>query len=212
MTGPTHRQYSISFACIAAMLFFKMGITHINYYLAIPIIIMTAKSGALFPDVDHDWHNVHDKTVVNKIINFIIHATGGKHRSWQTHSADICAWFTILSYIIPNKLYDKNIISEVNKEVAIILLLGFASGWISHLFSDMLTSAGIRLFFFWNKKIKLVPRKIGPDQPKKILFFTVKPLVFNTGNEWEAFNYKAVKIINIILDVSSALYFTRVSM
>lgn len=194
MTGPTHKQYSICFAYLTAILFFNLGITHINYYLALPIILATSKSGALFPDVDHTWKNVHDKTTINRIINFIIHATKGKHRSWQTHSIDICLVFTILSYTIPNKLCNNGSISEVNKEVMILLALGFASGWISHLFSDMLTSAGVRLFC-WNDKIivKLVPKKIGK-------------LRFNTGNEWEAFNIKVMMKINKVLGVISVAY------
>ena len=109
MTGPTHRQYSICFACLAAMLFFTMGISHVNYYLALPILLSASRAGALFPDVDHNWQNVSDNTVINKIINTLIHLTGGKHRSWQTHSIDICAWFTIISYIIPNRLYHTEI-------------------------------------------------------------------------------------------------------
>lgn len=193
MTGPTHKQYSVCFACLTMMLFYKLGITKINYYLALLIVMMTSKVGALFPDVDHDWHNVSNKTVPNKIINILIHATGGKHRSWQTHSIDICAWFTLAAFTIPNILYKKGFVSIVNREVLSIIMLGFASGWISHLFSDMLTSAGVRVICFINKKVKLVPRKLGP-------------IVFNTGHEWEAFNYKVIKIINIFLGVACLVY------
>lgn len=185
MTGPTHRMYSICFAYLMAILFFRTGLSEVNYYLTIPILLATSKYGALFPDVDHDWSNVHDKSVTNKIINIVIHVTGGKHRSWQTHSLDIWVYFTIAAYIIPNKLCENGAISVVNKEVLSLLLLGFSSGWLSHLFSDSLTSAGIRLFFF-NKKIKIrfVPKKIGK-------------LRFNTGNEWEKFNYTLMKYINV---------------
>ena len=102
MTAPTHRQYSICFALIANMLLYIYGITEINYYLALPIMLMASRSGALFPDVDHNWQNVKDKTVVNWFINKLIHITGGKHRSWQTHSIDIVVIFCFLSYILPN--------------------------------------------------------------------------------------------------------------
>lgn len=193
MTGPTHREYSVCFAFLVMMLFYKLGISHINYYMAFVIVLMTSKHGALFPDLDHNWENVHSKTVPNKIINMLIHITGGKHRSWQTHSIDICAYFTIFSYILPNMWYNLGKISEVNKEVAIIILLGFSSGWISHLYSDMLTSAGVRLFFFSKFKIKFVPKRIGK-------------LKFNTGNEWEAFNYKTMKKVNVILALVSLTY------
>ena len=193
MTGPTHKRYAVCFACIASMILYKYNISQINYYLVLIIILTTAKAGALFPDVDHEWCNVHDKTVVNRIINILIHITGGKHRSWQTHSIDICTYFTIAACILPNIMYNKGLISDVNKEVISIILIGFSSGWISHLFSDMLTSGGVRLICFIDYKIRLVPRKIGK-------------LKFNTGNEWENFNFKLMKIINILLGVASLLY------
>ncbi|MBO5387970.1 MAG: hypothetical protein J6A59_07520, partial [Lachnospiraceae bacterium] len=84
MTGPTHRQYSVCFGAIALMLIYRLGITEINYYLAMPIILTTSRFGAQFPDFDHEWQNVGDKTVVKRLINILIHLTGGKHRSWQT--------------------------------------------------------------------------------------------------------------------------------
>ena len=194
MTGPTHRVYSVCFAYLTAILLFNTGVTQINYYLMIPILLTISRCGAEFPDVDHYWGNVHNKTALNKVINIIIHITGGKHRSWQTHSIDICAAFTVISYFGPNRLYEKGLISEVNMEVMTLILLGFASGWISHMFSDMMTSEGVRLFC-WNSKlkIKLVPKKLGK-------------LRFNTGNEWEKFNYTMVKYINIILGIVYIIY------
>lgn len=193
MTGPTHRVYSVCFAFLTTILYYNNNITEINYYLALIIILLVSKKGALFPDLDHIWKNVHEKTVPNKIVNTLIHITGGKHRSWQTHSIDICTWFTVLSYYLPKILYNKGIISIVNREVMSILLLGFASGWISHLFSDMLTGEGVRLFCFNKKKVRFVPRKIGNFK-------------FNTGNEWEAFNYKTISIINKVLGVICLIY------
>lgn len=194
MTGKTHRQYSICFGLIALAILYSYEVTSVNYYLALPIIVMASKSGALFPDVDHHWDSVHDKTVVNKIINVIIHITGGKHRSWQTHSIDICVYFTVAAYTVPNILYNKGVITNINKEVMLVLFLGFASGWVSHLFSDMMTSAGVRLICFLPKsKIKFVPKKIGK-------------LRFNTGNAWESFNYKVIRVINILLGICILIY------
>lgn len=194
MTGPTHKLYSVCFAYITAILFFKLGLSEINYYLTIPILLATAKYGAEFPDVDHHWGNVHNKTVVNKIINVFIHITGGKHRSWQTHSLDIYVLFTFIVIIVPTRLCNEGLISTVNAEVMKLLFLGFSSGWLSHLFSDSLTSEGIRLLC-WNRKmkIKFVPKKIGK-------------LRFNTGNEWEKFNYTLMKYINIALGLVCILY------
>lgn len=195
MTGPTHRQYSICFGFLAMMLIYSLGMTKINYYLALLIVLDASKHGALFPDLDHHWNNINinNKTVPSRIINLTIRCTGGTHRSWQTHSIDIATWFTAGAFIIPYLLYKYELFSLLNKEVLSILWLGFASGWISHLFSDMLTSEGVRLFCFSKKKIKLVSRKIGK-------------LRFNTGNEWEKFVYNVMKKINILLGVLSVMY------
>lgn len=193
MTGPTHRVYSVLFAFITVILLEILEITQIGYYQTLLLVLVFSKSGALFPDLDHLWQNIKVKNLMNKIINTLIHITGGKHRSWQTHSIDICTIFTLLSYFIPNKMYELGKISEVNKEITAIILLGFASGWISHLFSDMLTSAGVRLFCFLKFKVKFVPKKIGK-------------LRFNTGNEWEAFNYKAVSLTNNVIGFICLIY------
>lgn len=188
MTRPTHKQYSVCFAFITIMLFYKYGVTQINYYIALIIILKAAESGALFPDVDHSWQNVSEKTVPNKIINTLIHITGGSHRSWQTHSWDICVIFTAIAYFLPKYLYYVGKISVVNEEIISILLLGFASGWISHLFSDMLTSAGVKVICFVDFKVKFVPRRLFG-------------LRFNTGHGWEEFNFKVMKALNVFLAV-----------
>lgn len=193
MTGPTHRQYSVCFGLITLMLMYKFNVSEINYYLALPIMLLISRWGAQFPDFDHEWKNVGDKTTVKRIINMLIHITGGKHRSWQTHSIDICIYSSIAAYILPDILFNLNKLSSINKEVLSLILLSFCSGWISHIFSDMLNGAGVRLVCFLNFKIALVPKKIGK-------------LRFNTGNEWEAFNYKIMKVINIILGIISLIY------
>lgn len=193
MTRPTHKQYSVCFAFITMMLFYKYGVTQINYYIALIIILKAAESGALFPDVDHSWQNVSEKTVPNKIINTLIHITGGSHRSWQTHSWDISIIFTAIAYFLPKYLYYVGKLSVVNYEIISLLLLGFASGWISHLLSDMLTSAGVKVICFVDFKVKFVPRKLFG-------------LRFNTGHGWEEFNFKVMKVLNVFLAVICIVY------
>ena len=72
-------------------------------------------------------------------------------------------------------------------------MLGFSAGWISHIFSDMLTSAGVKVVCFLKLRIAFVPKHIGK-------------LRFNTGNEWEAFCYKTTRIINVIIGIICLLY------
>ena len=193
MTSKTHKRFSVSFAIIGSMLICNYETANVNYYLELLVMISFGKVGALFPDVDHHWELVKEKTAVNWIINRIIKLTGGKHRSWQTHSLDIATVFMYLCYLAPKLLYKYNYISSIDREIATVIFMGFASGWLSHLISDMLNGVGVRLFCFSNFKVAFVPRKL----------FKIR---FNTGNEWEEFVYKSMQTINIILGVYSIVY------
>ena len=193
MTGPTHRQFSVCGAFIAAILIYRMGLSEVNYYLALPILILTSRYGAQFPDFDHEWRSVGNKTVPTWIINKLIHLTGGRHRCWQTHSIDIVVVAALMTYFVPDIMLSTGKISTVNKEVISIISMGFMSGWISHMIADMLTSAGVRLVCFMKFKIAFVPKQI----------FSFR---FNTGHDWEAFNYKIVRFANILLGVVCLVY------
>lgn len=201
MTGPTHREYSVNFACIALMVMYQVGIltlsfnsrNSINYYLAIPIMTTIAKIGARFPDVDHEWEFVRDKTVTNKIINTLIHATGGTHRSWQTHSIDIVVALSALAFILPGKLIENGIVSNVNGVLIYIIAVAFMVGWISHIFSDMLNGMGVRLLFWRNRRVAFVPKK----------FLCIH---FNTGEGWERFNYFVMHRVNIAIGLLAVVY------
>jgi hypothetical protein len=200
MTGPTHRQYSVTFVCIAAMILYSkrifttsFAVNQPNYYLAVLMMLPIAKIGARFPDVDHDWEYVKDKTVVNKVINMLIHATGGKHRSWQTHSIDITAWLTIAAFTLPDTLIYNMVMSSVNGKLVYLIAVAFMSGWVSHIFSDMLNGVGVRIFFWNGRRAAFVPKK----------FLGIH---FNTGEQWEAFNFSVIRKINILLGLLTISY------
>ena len=183
--------FAIGWILLGNMMLHSKGITSVNYYLALIITLQAGKYGALFPDIDHHWSNVKEKTFVNMVINKIIHLTKGKHRSWQTHSWDICLLVTILGFILPYR--PELHLTQVNSEILSLLWIGFSMGWISHLISDMLTGEGTRVACWNKKKIRFVPKKIGKFR-------------FNTGKEWEAFVYKATRIINIPLGFIAVIY------
>lgn len=193
MLAITHRQYSSCAAMVVSMILYKLGYRQINYYLMLIIMVMVSRYGALFPDLDHDWEKVKEKTLPNWIINKIIHLTGGRHRSWQTHSLDIALLATALSILVPYTLYERNIINLADKEIITMMGLAFCVGWLSHLVSDALTPGGIKLIFFLNTKISLVPRK----------FLWIS---FSTGSEWEDFNFKVTRIASMLLGVISVIY------
>lgn len=191
MTYVAHRQYAICGAFIAAIVVYNLKLTEINYYIALVIMLMTAKGGQAFPDMDHDL--IKEKTAVSFIVNKLIRLTGGKHRSWQTHSIDIALYCMAASYYVPWLLYKRGIISNVNKEILLVILFGFMSGWLSHLFSDMLTPAGVRLCCLWNKRIRIIPKK-------------GRFIAIEDSAAWENFNYKVMRVINTVLGIGSIVY------
>ena len=193
MTYQTHRAFAVGWVMIGNLILYSKGLTEINYYLALIIMLQVGKCGALFPDVDHSWNNVKEKTMPNLIVNKLIHLTGGKHRSWQTHSIDIVAIFTVIAFMLPTKLYELGKITTVNREVLSIILIGFSMGWISHIFSDMLTSAGVRLFCVSRSKVALVPKQL----------FGMK---FKTGEDWEKFVFSLTRMLNIVIGLACLVY------
>jgi len=196
MGGATHKRFATFFAYLSLMLLNSFVTIGVNYYLQLIIVLPLARSGTLFPDVDHIWKNVKDKTTLNWVINKLIHITGGTHRSRHTHSWDICILSNIALSLLINYLFKINYITEIDKQISFIILFGFYSGWVSHLLSDMLSSAGVYLFC-WNKNtIKFVP--------KKIFGFS-----FSTGTAWEKFCYSVFGKLNFIfglLALFSPLY------
>lgn len=190
MTAPTHRRFGICFALLGALF---LNLTSINYYLMVILLYTFSQVGAKFPDVDHHWQNVKDKTVVNWFINKFIRLTGGKHRSWHTHSIDIALVSTLIGFLLTDLAYDLKFISLVDRELIVAIWLGFCLGWLSHLFADMLNYAGVRLTCFSNKKVRLVPKNL----------FSMR---FKTGEEWETYVELFQKYVNIILGFVVLIY------
>lgn len=161
MTAQTHRQFAVGWVYIGGIFIYSTNISQINYYMMIMVMLAFGKIGALFPDWDHTWRNVKDKSNIKWIVNKLIHLTGGRHRSWQTHSWDICILFTVGCYILNIMGYKNGLYSIVNFEIINTVTTGFNLGWISHLFSDMLTSGGVRVICFLEYKVSLVPKHLS---------------------------------------------------
>lgn len=193
MTYNTHRAFMVWVVLVANIIIYNKGLNAVDYYLSMIVMLQFGKIGALFPDVDHTWRNVKEKTIPNLIVNKLIHITGGSHRSWQTHSIDIVIIVTIISISLPRYLYTRGILDIVNSNIISIILLGFSSGWISHIISDMLSSEGVRVLCFRRKKVALVPKELFG-------------LRFNTGDVWEDFVYKVTRIFNIVIGIYTLIY------
>lgn len=193
MTFRTHREFAISFIYLSTFYIYNHNLIDINYYLLLVIMLCVGAKGALFPDVDHSWQNVKEKTLFNWIVNKLIHLTGGKHRSWQTHSLDLMLLLFGITVFGNSYLFDSGKISELNYVIAKMVIFAFCSGWLSHLISDMLTTGGVYLLFFGKKKIRLVPKKL----------FGIR---FNTGGDWENWFYRVNNRINIMMSIIALCY------
>lgn len=180
MTGNTHRAFSVTFAIGGAFALTHFGISEVNPLVSAPVLLMSARYGALMPDVDHHWSSVSEKTLPNRIINLFIHLTGGKHRSWQTHSWDIWAVLMCIVMFFPKEVLAPLGVPTVS--VLYMILYGVMLGWCSHLFSDMLTPAGIRLFCWSKFKLRLVPRWA----------------MFATNSRWEDMCNSVIKVVNTL--------------
>ena len=193
MTFRTHREFAISFIYLSTLYIYNHNLIDINYYLLLVIMLCVGAKGALFPDVDHTWQNVKEKTLFNWITNKVIHLTGGKHRSWQTHSLDLMLVLFALAVGSNKYLFISGKISDLNYNIAKMIIFAFCSGWLSHLISDMLTTGGVYLLFFGKKKIRLVPKKL----------FGIR---FNTGGDWENWFYRVNNRINIVMSIIALCY------
>lgn len=193
MTGRTHAEFSIGFAYLVAILIDQKFNFGLNFYLLVLLLPMIARKGSKFPDYDQNWNSISEKTITSWIVCQLIHITKGKHRSRHTHSWDICLLSLAGLYFLIEHLSLKFQWSSLNKGVLLLMLLGFYSGWISHLASDMFNGEGVYLSCLTKHKIAFVPKKL----------FGIH---FNTGHAWEQFFYTVCKAINKVLLVLVILY------
>lgn len=193
MTARTHREFAISFIYLATFYIYNHSLININYYALLIIMLCVGAKGALFPDVDHAWKNVKEKTLFNRIVNSIIHLTGGTHRSWQTHSLDLFIGMWGGCIYLNYYLYSIKIFDDLNYQVIKMLIFAFGSGWLSHLISDMLTVGGVYILILKKKNVRLVPRRIGR-------------LEFKTGGDWEGWFYRMNNRINTVMSLIAFIY------
>lgn len=181
MTGETHRVYAICYTFIAAMILYVAGFMIYNYYLTLFMMVVIAPLGAKFPDYDVDPEYLPVKTVPARVLNTVIRLTGGRHRSWHTHS--IGAFLIVCGAVwwLCFKVEPTEWFSHDDQLLLLAMSVSFLCGWMSHLFADMLQYKGVK--FLFKKVIRIVPRRIGK-------------LKFNTSGEWEQFNYTVINAAN----------------
>lgn len=158
MTGSTHSKGGICFALILLNLFIVKIIPTYNFAYKILLVFfffVGSYVGALFPDIDQK------KSSISRALPFLAKTFGAKcrHRGF-THSLLCLGIFSLILFII-------SFLSEFNIIIS-SLCFGFVSGYISHLFLDLLTSDGIEIFYPCKTNFKLGFIKTGSKAEKFI--------------------------------------------
>lgn len=193
--------------------------------------------GSVASDLDHNPHAIPMKDPPSRVVSGLLHLTAplekslskngdtksgvykfarffnAHHRSWQTHSDLTLFLLLFLLNSITNGVFG---LGAVDSLLLSIALMGVTIGLIAHLVLDMLTTEGI-----WSILLVVlsrVVRKINPrikNFPEK-LHIVPSLHFFRTGDKWEMFVQKVIKILNVcatlyliwtIFDVGSLLPF-----
>lgn len=196
MKKETHATFATGFAVAGAPMIHMMGYSQINYWLTIPILAIVGKEFAKLCDADHgSWNSVPDHTPFYWVFNKLILLTGGKHRSLQTHSLDLCAIFLAISVGVSMGIDKLKWLPQIDAQVISLFGIGGGLGWLSHLIADMLTPEGVWLVAVRGKKksnrIALVPRKGQVNLP------FIRKMSFATGGAWEEFVRRVMFVIDL---------------
>ncbi|MDX8376872.1 MAG: metal-dependent hydrolase [Mariprofundales bacterium] len=132
MTGKSHKIIgAASGFAVASILHFSLE----NIF----IIIIMSIIGSLLPDIDHGGSIISRKlTWLNKLISPLL-----SHRGLTHSGLVIAGWFWLLYS------YDS------------LVFIGLCTGYISHIFMDMLTINGIKLFYPFKVNISLAKIRTG---------------------------------------------------
>lgn len=203
MTGKTHRVGGVLCVLGGFTYMESKGLLIPNVTPVLQLLVMYpfAIYGSTFSDLDHNSNSSPSKDVVSVAINKLLHLSkvekgplrlfNAKHRSWQTHS-DL---FLALSLCFLYWLMDGFKGSGAEREIVLLVGLGFSLGLISHIILDMLTPEGIwSVLFILLGEIPV----IGKVFPRKIRLVPYKKF-FYTGGKWESFIRKLLWLLSIVL-------------
>lgn len=166
-----------------------MLIPGVNPLLQLAIMYPASQYGSTFPDNDHHWEAVGNKSPVNWVVHKILHLSKPKHRSWQTHSilftgALLLMLFTLVS--LGDRIWSDP--TATDWILMRLLAYGFILGVVSHLVADFINPSGIHLYPGY--KIRAVPRTS----------------FFATGGVWESkIIYPACLVVSLIASINILL-------
>lgn len=159
MMYATHKAGGALFALVGFEVLSKNNllIPDISPWLQLILMYPAASFGSTFPDLDHHWGSVKEKTPMNWLLHKILHLTQPKHRSWQTHCLLIAFGACALAFSL---LYAMTVyrwfgVNDSTLAIIRLLVMGISLGVLSHLVLDAFTRSGIWLIP--GVKIRLVP-------------------------------------------------------
>ena len=157
MQGRTHRMGGVAFTLVGFEYMRQKGLLldDIHPILQLGVMYPISYWASAFPDLDHHWDSVPNKTPMNRVVHFLLHLTRPKHRSWQTHSVLVTGGFMFLLYVLAFHT-EMSVLSHYDKVIVQLLVMGFIMGLSSHLFLDFINPSGIHIIP--NLKMRLVPR------------------------------------------------------
>lgn len=175
-----------------------MLIPDVNPYIQLLVMYPASSWGATAPDLDHHWGSVKEKTPFNMLVHKILHLTDPSHRSWQTHSILVTGGLCALLYSLVmwgDRIWGTGSLGSFDWIIVRLITVGMLVGVASHLFLDMMSTAGI-----WSYpggfKLRIVP---------------ATPF-FATDSKWETFVYYACIITTVLVVLNIGLGFYDTSL
>lgn len=219
MTGDTHKAGGVLCSLVGFMLLkkYNMLLPGVNEFLQLAVIYPYATWGSTASDLDHHWDSCPDKSLPNRVINTLLHATtplykqmealpssvnksnpiyslaklfSASHRSWQTHS-DLTLLLVLV--VLKNALTGIDGLGTVSNSILALVTTGIGIGLIAHFILDMLNPDGI-WFTFGKVCNHFLKRKVLPEKIRLV----PKSSSFCTNTPWETLVRRVLKVLTVL--------------
>lgn len=230
MTGKTHRAGGMLCSIVGFALLKENGLLmpEVNEGVQWLVMYPFCMWGSIASDLDHHWDACPDKSYPSWFINKALHITApiqksldktlkesqkknnplytfstlfnAKHRSWQTHSdITLIAMIGLLYCLVTGKF---SMLGSIDTTILTLILTGVCLGVIAHFILDVLTPEGVQitLLVVLQKLLRLINPRI---KIKTKLALVPHWKIFATGEKWEEFIQKVIKIATVL----AILYF-----
>lgn len=218
MTGKTHETGGMFASLLGFAILKENGYLLEDSNLLVQWMVMYPFTmwGSVASDLDHHWKSCPRKDYPSRLVNMALHITkpieehtnkgsvvnkvagvlNASHRSWQTHSDFTLIFLFGLLYLLTHGIF--GCFGAVDSRILLLVLMGITMGVAEHFILDMLTPEGITLVGLVILETLLKKVNPGIKLPTK-LKFVPKSHFFATGQEWEKFVQKVLKIATYLM-------------